>query len=100
MASSVSSERAFSSAGITISKRRNRLKGDIVEALQCLKCLIHRNLIFRWDPNVSIADEIADEDDVDIDIGDDISPDFVDQSSGKAWDETWLELEEEADTEG
>ena len=37
---------------------------------------------------------------VDIDIGDDIAPDFVDQSSGKAPDETWLELEEEADTEG
>ena len=100
MASSVSSERAFSSAGITISKRRNRLKGDIVEALQCLKCLIHRNLIFRWDPAVSIADEIADEDDIDISIGDDIAPNFVDQSSAKAWDETWLEVEEEADTEG
>ncbi|PPQ88604.1 hypothetical protein CVT26_004368, partial [Gymnopilus dilepis] len=36
MASSVSSERAFSSAGITISKRRSRLKGDIVEAIECL----------------------------------------------------------------
>ncbi|KAF8144961.1 ribonuclease H-like domain-containing protein, partial [Mycena galopus ATCC 62051] len=47
MASSVSAERAFSSAGITINKRRNRLKGDIVEALQCLKCLIHRDLLFR-----------------------------------------------------
>ena len=47
MASSVSSEHAFSSAGITISKRRNRLKGDIVEALQCLKCIYHEDLIFR-----------------------------------------------------
>jgi hypothetical protein len=47
MASSVSSERTFSSAGITISKRRNRLKADIVEALQCLKCLYHNDLIFR-----------------------------------------------------
>ena len=47
MASSVSSERAFSSAGITISKRHNRLKGIIVEALQCLKCLYHNDLIFR-----------------------------------------------------
>lgn len=47
MASSVSSERAFSSAGITISKRRNRLKRDIVEALQCLKCLYRNDLIFR-----------------------------------------------------
>lgn len=46
MASSVSSKRAFSSAGITISKRRNRLKADIVEALQCLKCLYHNDLIF------------------------------------------------------
>ncbi|KAJ3495089.1 hypothetical protein NMY22_g19981 [Coprinellus aureogranulatus] len=33
MALSVSSERAFSAAGITISKRRNALKADIVEAL-------------------------------------------------------------------
>jgi hypothetical protein len=47
MASSVSSERTFSAAGITISKRRNKLKEDIVEALQCLKCLYHEELIFR-----------------------------------------------------
>ena len=47
MASSVSSERAFSSAGITISKHRNRLKGNIVEALQCLKCIYRNDLIFR-----------------------------------------------------
>jgi hypothetical protein len=47
MASSVSSERAFSSAGITISKRRNRLRRDVVEALQCLKSIYHNNLIFR-----------------------------------------------------
>ena len=57
-------------------------------------------MIFRWDPAVSIADEIADEDDIDISIGDDIAPNFVDQSSAKAWDETWLEVEEEADMEG
>ena len=57
MATSVSSERAFSSAGITISKRRNRLKGDIVEALQCLKCLIRHDLLFREDP--SVLSEIA-----------------------------------------
>ena len=47
MASSVSSERSFSAAGITISKHHNRLKEDIVEALQCLKCLYHEELIFR-----------------------------------------------------
>ncbi|EJF57594.1 hypothetical protein DICSQDRAFT_44166, partial [Dichomitus squalens LYAD-421 SS1] len=44
MASLISSERAFSSAGITTSKRRSQLKGDIVEALQGLKCLIRQDL--------------------------------------------------------
>ncbi|KAJ7794063.1 hypothetical protein B0H14DRAFT_3497387 [Mycena olivaceomarginata] len=34
-------------AGITISKRHNRLNPDIVEALQVLKCMIKRDLIFR-----------------------------------------------------
>ncbi len=47
MASSVSSESAFSGAGITITKCRNRLEGDIVEALQCLKALIHQDNLFR-----------------------------------------------------
>ncbi|KAG6883712.1 hypothetical protein C0993_004473 [Termitomyces sp. T159_Od127] len=47
MASSVSSERAFSQGGLTITKQQNRLKGDIVEALQCLKCAIRHDLLFR-----------------------------------------------------
>ena len=54
MASSVSSERAFSQGGITVSKHQNRLKGDIVEALQCVKCSIRHDLIFR-DPEPSSA---------------------------------------------
>ncbi|KIK74266.1 hypothetical protein PAXRUDRAFT_63728, partial [Paxillus rubicundulus Ve08.2h10] len=36
MASSVSSERVFSAAALTITKCHNRLKGDIVEAIQVL----------------------------------------------------------------
>jgi hypothetical protein len=40
MSSLVSSEQAFSSAGITISKCCNQLNSDIVEALQVLKCMI------------------------------------------------------------
>jgi len=40
MASSVLSEHAFSLAGITIIKHCNHLKGDIVEALQCLKWML------------------------------------------------------------
>ena len=47
MSSSVSSERAFSQGGITISKRRSCLKGDIVEALQCVKCMIRHDLLFQ-----------------------------------------------------
>ncbi|EIW52842.1 uncharacterized protein TRAVEDRAFT_135389 [Trametes versicolor FP-101664 SS1] len=51
MALSVSSERAFSSAGITISKRCNCLKADIVEALQRLKSCFHHNILFREMPS-------------------------------------------------
>ena len=57
MALSVSSERAFSSAGITISKRRNRLDGDIVEALQCLKSFIHEDIMVR-DLNTVAEEEV------------------------------------------
>ncbi|KAG6875702.1 hypothetical protein C0992_002806 [Termitomyces sp. T32_za158] len=56
LASSVSSERAFSAAGITISKCRNRLHGDIVEALQFLKCAIHSDLLFREPPPSSLVE--------------------------------------------
>ena len=61
MASLVSSESAFSAAGITISKHRNRLTGDIVEALQCLKTLIHQDLLF-----CDVASASQDEKDLDL----------------------------------
>ena len=61
MASSVSSESVFSAAGITISKRWNRLTGDIVEAFQCLKTLIHQDLLFR-----DVASTSQDEKDLDL----------------------------------
>ena len=60
MASSVSSERAFSSAGITICKQRNCLDADIVEALQCLKALIQQDLMVR-----EVASLTDDEEDLD-----------------------------------
>ena len=55
MASSVASVQAFSSAGITISKHRNRLDADIVEALQSIKSLIQQDLMTRVFP--TLADE-------------------------------------------
>ena len=51
MASSTSSERAFSSAGITIGKHHNQLKPDIIEALQYLKSTIHHSLLFCESPS-------------------------------------------------
>src|SRR6266404_4272574 len=47
MASSMSSECVFSSAGITITKCCNHLKGDIVKALQCIKSFIHQDILFH-----------------------------------------------------
>lgn len=84
MASSVSSERAFSSAGLTISKRRNRLKGDIVEALQCLKCMYHNDLIFQ-DVVVATQEE-EDLEDMDLELagGDGVSSQV---EEGFTWDE-------------
>jgi hypothetical protein len=61
MASSVSSERAFSQGGLTITKRHNRLKGNIVEALQCLKCAIRHDLLFRNAAPSSILEAKLDE---------------------------------------
>lgn len=92
MASSVSSERAFSSAGITISKRRNRLKPDVVEALQCLKFMIKRDLFFRFNPSIA-ADEMQQEDaasELDLEAGD---------SKGQSWDEMWIVDDDDADDE-
>jgi hypothetical protein len=94
MASSVSSERAFSSAGITISKRRNRLKADIVEALQFLKCLIRRDLIFRADPSASLDDE---DEDILTESGIELVPN-IEQSL--SWDDLWLEEDDDAITDG
>jgi hypothetical protein len=62
MASSVSSERTFSSAGITLSKRRNRLQADIVEALQFMKCIFQRDLIFREVHTVEEEEVVLDSD--------------------------------------
>jgi len=60
MALSISSERAFSSVGITISKHHNQLKSDIVKALQFLKCVYHCDLLFCEDPHAETEVEELD----------------------------------------
>jgi hypothetical protein len=58
MSTSVPSERAFSSAGVTIMKHRNCLKGDVVEALQVLKGANHQNLFPEY-PSLAVEDRLA-----------------------------------------
>ncbi|KIK90925.1 hypothetical protein PAXRUDRAFT_14071 [Paxillus rubicundulus Ve08.2h10] len=50
MATSVSSEGAFSAAALTITKWYNCLKGDIVEAIQVLHMLYNQDLMFHGPP--------------------------------------------------
>ena len=81
MASSVSSERAFSQGGITITKLRSRLKGDIVEALQCLKCAIRNDILLQAPSPSSMLEEEehelidGDESDTDDYAGDELNID-------------------------
>jgi hypothetical protein len=84
MASLVSSERAFSSAGITICKRRNHLNSDIVEALQCLKSFIQQDLMVR--NFITVAEEEAEMDYVDE------QPNNQDKTTSEAvaWQDTML----------
>jgi len=84
MASSVSSERAFSSAGITISKRHNRLKGDIVEALECIKCIYHHGLLFQEFPSVSQVEEELETQEMDKDL--ETFADAVTEAQDFTWD--------------
>ena len=100
MASSVSSERAFSAAGITISKCCNKLKEDIVEALQCLKCLYCEELIFC--EVLSSKDEELDMDATEIlldnSYGNKTDPGVVDSDDVEfSWDQ--LLLDNDSDVE-
>jgi hypothetical protein len=62
MSSSISSKCAFLQGGITISKHCNCLKGDIKEALQCIKCRIQHDLLFRGPGPSSRSEEDEKED--------------------------------------
>jgi hypothetical protein len=93
MSSSVSSERAFSQGGITISKRRNRLKGDIVEASQGVKCAIRKDLLFREPaPSSTLEAELnADGEDGEPEDGGEES------EAAEGWNDMMVEDEDEID---
>jgi hypothetical protein len=86
MSSSVSSERAFSQGGITISKLRSCLKGDIVEALQCIKCAIRTDLLFPAPAPSSVVEAEANED------GEDTLPENEDGEVFDIDEEGWDDL--------
>lgn len=69
MAASISSEQAFSQRGITITKCHSCLKGDVVEALQCIKCTIRHDLLFHESRPSSTAEAEGDVCDIDIELG-------------------------------
>ena len=98
MSSSVSSERVFSQGGITISKSRNRLKGDIVEALQCAKCAIRHDLLFREPPPSSIleADDTSDNEQENVGTGKVLAgSDDESDTEEFSWDGLLIEEEDE-----
>ncbi len=86
MGSSVSSEWAFSAAGITISKRRNRLKGDIVEALEFLKSLYVRDFIFRDLPTAAAEEELEV-------LDDDNSPEWEGEEVLDSWSSLVIDID-------
>jgi len=94
MSSSVSSERAFSQGGITISRLRSCLKGDIVEALQCIKCAIRTELLFPAPALSSVFEAKANSD------GEDSLQESEDEEGldvDEGWDDLLLEdVDEEA----
>jgi hypothetical protein len=94
MSSSVSSERAFSQGGITINKRRNRLKGDIVEALQCIKCAIRHDLLF-WEPAPSSTLESEFNKD-----GEDDEDGGEGSENAKGWDDLLVDSEDDGEGPG
>jgi len=92
MSSSVSSECAFSQGGITISKWRSHLKGDIVEALQCIKCAIRHDLLFQESAlsSISEAEETSDQELEDAGAGGDLG-DLESDVDSVSWDGLLIE---------
>ena len=88
---SVSSECTFSQGGNTISKRHNCLKGDIVEALQCIKCAICHDLLFHEAGPSSLDEDNIDEYEVEDDPGEQPEEDGVEEG----WDHLFLEEDED-----
>ena len=76
--------------GITISKHCNRLKGDIIEALQCIKYALCHDLLF-CKPGPSSSVEEPDEYDIETVSNEKLS----DDDDEEGWEALFLEEDED-----
>jgi hypothetical protein len=67
------------------------LKGDIVEALQFIKCLLRKDLIYREDLPTSALEH-----DLEV-VDDDGDVDWVDEDERKSWDTLLIDVENSDD---
>ena len=86
---------AFSSAGITISKHCNRLKGDIIEALQCLKIIYRNDLLFREVVGTMDLEREMEETELYVPGEDDNDWEDVDDGEGFSWDQLIVDIDED-----
>lgn len=91
MSSSVSSERVFSQGGVTVTELRSRLKGDIFEALQCVKCAIRHDILFREPAPSSVVEAEFNSDEDSSDDGNDVG-DAGRSETAEGWDEDDIEM--------
>ncbi|KZV97891.1 hypothetical protein EXIGLDRAFT_810395, partial [Exidia glandulosa HHB12029] len=81
MGSSVSSERAFSGGGLVITDHRGSLKGDVVEALQSIKCALRNDLLVRAPMPSSVLEAELMVEDTDDEDGSEIGK----EAEGEEW---------------
>jgi hypothetical protein len=93
MAASVSSERAFSQGRITISKWHNQLKGDIVEALQCVKCALCHELLFTEPRPSSVVEDELDDAEIEVEAID--KPGIEAEDDEEGWDTLLLDEDDD-----
>jgi hypothetical protein len=78
-----------------ITKHRNQLKGDIVEALQCLKCAIRHDLLFK-EPGSSSATKDFEIDNQSEGTADNkLCLDLFDNEEGPGWGDRLLDTDED-----
>ncbi|KAG2097411.1 hypothetical protein BD769DRAFT_1394522 [Suillus cothurnatus] len=88
----------FSQGGITVTKQQNRLKGDIIEALQIVKCSIQHNLLFR-ELGLSSLMKLEELNDAELEAGSDSKAAGDDGDDEDSWDVMPDDAEDDADDE-